>query len=78
MWHLATERPPEDTPHWFDDAYRSVPVIGYMPRSATMRLVTCEATDDGDAWYTVDSERWEVTGDVTHWHPLPVSLPPKP
>lgn len=51
----------------------SVPVLGYF-RDGRQRIVTFEVYDDDyriPTWYTTCSERWNVTGKVTHWMPLP-------
>ena len=76
MWHPVTEHPPVAPLAWWETAYRSVPVIGYIASTEDMRVVTCEWNEMHERWYTCDRERWDVTGAITHWHQLPT--PPSP
>jgi len=59
----------------FDPIFRleSAPVLVYT-NYKVMLVATLEAdTDypDNKLWYTADSEKWEITNNVTHWMKLP-------
>lgn len=50
----------------------SKPVLGF-DRVGNMLVVTREQIDPDfpAVWYTSDSERWTVTGEILYWMPLP-------
>ena len=67
---------PVDTPPpVIDDdySYSSAPVLGYFKRGG-MSIVTFQTYPEDEypsAWYTSDSERWDMTHEIAYWMPLP-------
>jgi hypothetical protein len=68
-------RPVSDRPAMTESPYgwpMSAEVLGFFT-DGRIHVVTCEQHDsDRDPqWYTACSERWNVTGSITHWTPRP-------
>lgn len=70
IWTPASEHPAlvDDPTMW----PTSEPVIGLCV-SGERRVVTCERIDEGEdvRWISKCSERWDLTGKVILWTPLP-------
>jgi len=72
MWHKVLHK---ELPETYSDPYgpeSSKPVLAVVYRKE-IKVVTMQRwePDDEWEWFTNCSERWNITGQVTHWMELP-------
>ena len=70
MWKTKQQLPPFEVSKIEWSA--SKPILAYL-KDGTMCIVTVEQIDADCPihWYSFDSERWDMSGYVTHWTELP-------